>query len=154
MASLVRHANNYAVWRSLRDAFPHPYTLADAHRWVRTASSSDPPTHLAIVVSGQAVGGIGLTMGDDVYRQTAELGYWLGEAYWGRGIMTEAVRAFTEWAFDTFDLSRIAARVFDGNPGSVRVLEKCGYRFEGRFARAVVKEGRTLDELVYANIRQ
>ncbi len=152
--SLVRHADSYAVWRTLRDRFPRPYTREDAERWIRLARSCAPPTQLAIVVSEEAVGGIGLTLGEDVYRHTAELGYWLGESHWGRGIMTEAVQAFTEWAFDTFDLNRIAAHVFEQNTASKRVLEKCGYQLEGRLRAAVVKEGVLLDEWLYASVRR
>ena len=151
--ALARNANSRKVWLMLRDAFPHPYTLADAQRWIQCATSTRPPTHFAIVVEDQAAGGIGLTIGQDVYRRSAELGYWLGEPFCGRGIMTEAVKAFTEYAFAHFPLSRIAARVFEGNVGSQRVLEKAGFQLEGRLRQAVVKEGRPLDEVVYAVVR-
>lgn len=152
--SLALHANNRRVWQTLRDAFPHPYTVADAERWIQTVMAESPPTQFAIEVGGCVVGGIGLIPGADVYRHSAELGYWLGEPHWGRGIMTAAVRAITEYAFDQFDLRRIAARVFEGNVGSIRVLEKAGYRREGRLRHAVVKEGRVLDEFVYGAVRE
>ena len=93
--SLVRHANNRAIWRNLRDLFPHPYTLADARHWIQIANPSLKTTNFAIVVDGAAVGGIGLVLKDDVFRRSAEIGYWLGEEYWGRGIVSEAVRAVT-----------------------------------------------------------
>ena len=90
-------------------------------------------------------------MGDQlIFRRSAEIGYWLGEEYWGRGIVTEAVKVFTEWAFANFDLSRIYAGVFEWNPASARVMEKAGFEFEGRMKKAVTKEGRTGDELIYA----
>jgi RimJ/RimL family protein N-acetyltransferase len=152
-ASLAEHANNYKVWRNVRDRFPHPYTIEDAQRWLEHATQEDPATSFAVVVDGQAVGGIGLVLREDIYHRSAEIGYWLGEAYWGRGVMTEAVRAVCEWAFTNFDLCRIYAGVLEWNPNSARVLEKAGFQFEARLRKAVTKEGVTMDELVYALIR-
>lgn len=148
--SLVRHANSRAVWRNLRDAFPHPYTMADAIHWIQIANPTTPVTNFAIVVDGAAVGGIGLVLKDDVFRRSAEVGYWLGEAYWGRGIVTEALRAVTDYAFSSFDICRVYAGVFEWNPASARVLEKAGYEFEGRMKKSVTKDGETVDELIYA----
>ena len=153
-ASLVRHADDRAVWRNLRDGFPHPYTAADAEVWLTWVLPQDPVTHFAIEVEGEAAGGIGFTIGQDVQRRTAEIGYWLGRAHWGRGIVTEALRAVTEHAFATHNLVRIEARVFAWNTGSVRVLEKAGYALEGRLRRAVEKDGQTTDMLVYAALRR
>src|SRR6476660_8619365 len=117
-ASLVLQANSRLIWRNLRDAFPHPYTLADANHWIKIANPTTPITNFAIVVEGAAVGGIGLMLKDDVFRRSAEIGYWLGEEYWGRGIVTEAVRAVTDYAFATFDLCRVYAGVFEWNHAS------------------------------------
>lgn len=152
-ASLVRHANNYRVWRNLRNRFPHPYTLHDARLWVQAASTAEPQTNFAIVVDAQAVGGIGILLQEDVHRHSAEIGYWLGEEYWGRGIVTEAAVAVTEWAFAQFDLRRIYACVYEWNPASMRVLEKAGYECEGRLRKSVTKDGETIDELIYAIVR-
>ncbi len=152
-ASLVRHANNRNVWRNLRDEFPHPYTPADAAEWIRKATGASPETAFAIAVDGAAVGGIGLRLGHDVYRRSAEIGYWLGEAYWGRGIATEAVHAMTDYGFARFDLARLWAGVFESNPASTRVLEKAGYELEARLRQSVTKDGQTMDELLYAIIR-
>jgi RimJ/RimL family protein N-acetyltransferase len=152
--SLVRHANNYNIWRNVRDRFPHPYTMEDAQEWIRMAGEEDPQTNFAIVVRGQAAGGIGLVLKDDIYRCGAEIGYWLGEQFWGRGIMTEAVRGVTEWGFETFGLSRIYAGVLEWNPASMRVLEKAGYTFEARLRKAITKEGQVIDEFIYAVIRE
>jgi RimJ/RimL family protein N-acetyltransferase len=149
-ASLVRHANNHKIWLNVRDAFPHPYTMADAEDWIRKAGSDVPMTSFAIEVDGAAVGGIGLVLQTDIFRRTAEIGYWLGEDYWGRGIISEAVKQFTDWAFANFDIGRIYAGVFEWNPASARVLEKAGYEFEARLKKAVIKEGRIGDELIYA----
>ncbi|HXG66254.1 MAG TPA: GNAT family N-acetyltransferase [Blastocatellia bacterium] len=151
--SLVRHANNRKIWRNVRDAFPHPYTLADAQQWIQYANSMNPVAHFAIVVEGAAVGGIGFHLKEDVHRKSAEIGYWLGEAYWGRGIATAAVRAMTEYAFANFDICRLYAAVFEWNPGSARVLEKAGYEFEGRMKKSVFKDGQIIDDLIYAQVR-
>jgi ribosomal-protein-alanine N-acetyltransferase len=150
--SLVRHADNPRVWRNLRDRFPHPYTLADAARFVRRCATADPETDFAIAVGGEAVGGIGIELQEDVFRRSAEIGYWLGEAYWGRGIATEAVTAVTEFAFRRFDLCRIFAGVFSWNEASARVLTKAGYTLEGRLRKSVTKEGRTTDLLLFAAV--
>ena len=152
-ASLVRHANNRRVWINLVDLFPHPYTLDAARWWIETGSRMEGRVAFAIVVDGEAAGGIGLERGGDVYRGTAEIGYWLGEAHWGRGIATEALRAVTSWAFATLDLVRLEAGVFEWNPASARVLEKAGYTLEARHRKAVTKDGRTIDRLLYARLR-
>jgi ribosomal-protein-alanine N-acetyltransferase len=151
--SLVLNANNRRVWRNLRDSFPHPYTVADAKHWIQIANPNMPITNFAIVQETAAAGGIGLVLKDDVFRRSAEIGYWLGEEFWGRGIVTEAVRAVTEYAFSTFDLCRVYAGVFEWNPGSMRVLEKAGYEFECRMRKSVTKDGATIDEIIYAIVR-
>lgn len=151
--SLVRHADNRRVWRNLRDAFPHPYTIQDGERWLRAAGQADPETNFAIDVSGHAIGGIGLLLRDDIYRCSAEIGYWLGEQFWGRGIMTEAVKAVTDYGFVTFHLARIFASVFEWNPASMRVLEKAGYTLEAQIRKGVFKDGQLIDEFLYAIVR-
>jgi RimJ/RimL family protein N-acetyltransferase len=152
LPALVKHANNRSVSENLRDRFPSPYTEAHARQWVDFASREDPPCHFAVVVDGEMVGGIGVNVQPDVFRRSAEIGYWLGEAYWGRGIMTEAVPAVTRYALDTLDICRVFAGVFDPNPGSSRVLEKAGYVLEGRLHRAVCKNGQMRDQLMYAYV--
>ena len=151
--SLVRHANNRRVWLMLRDQFPHPYTRADADAWLAHAATQRPVTSFAIVVAGEAAGGIGVAPQPDVHRRSAEVGYWLGEAFWNRGIATAAVRTFTGYAFDAFDLIRIFGGVFSTNPASMRVLEKAGYTREGVLRRSVVKDGQVLDQVLYAVTR-
>jgi RimJ/RimL family protein N-acetyltransferase len=151
--SLVAHANNYKVWRNLRDRFPHPYTAEDAREWIRHVGEESPRTNFAIIVDGEAAGGIGLILNSDIHRCSAEIGYWLGEAFWGRGVVTEAVRALTQWAFDNFNLSRIYAAVLEWNPASMRVLEKAGYQFEGRLRNAVIKQNQVMDEFIYSILR-
>jgi ribosomal-protein-alanine N-acetyltransferase len=150
--SLVRQANNRRISQNLRDAFPHPYTVDDADRWLAVANKHDPPTNFAIVVEGAAVGGIGLVLKEDVYYRSAEVGYWLGEQYWGRGIVSEALQAVSDYAFRTFDVVRLYAGVFGWNPASARVLEKAGFSFEARLKNAITKDGRMTDELIYAKV--
>jgi ribosomal-protein-alanine N-acetyltransferase len=151
--SLVRNADNMKIWQNVRDRFPHPYDWTDADQWISQMVQQDPATHFAIVVDGNAVGGIGIELKDDIHRRSAEIGYWLGEPYWNRGIISEALNIVTAFAFDRFDLCRIYASVFDWNPASARVLEKAGFSLEGRLKKAVTKDGNTLDELMYAIVR-
>ena len=152
-ASLVRHANNRKIWINLRDSFPYPYRLSDAHQWISSAAFASPVTDFAIEIDCAAAGGIGLRLREDVFRRSAEIGYWLGEEYWGRGVVTEAVAAMTEYAFSAFGLLRVYAGVFAWNPASMRVLEKAGYRLEGVMRKGAVKDGRTVDEYIYAIVR-
>lgn len=153
-AALVKHANNRKVWLNLRDAFPHPYTEADARAWIQLAMAQVPELNFAIASGKEAIGGIGLQPQSDVHRRTAEIGYWLAEPYWGQGIATKAVQSLTEYAFVSFDLVRIFGGVFEWNPASARVLEKAGYSYEGRFRKSVTKDGKTIDQLVYAIIKE
>lgn len=152
-ASLAHHANNRNVSRNLRDAFPFPYTVADANAFLERRVGRVPPDNLAIEVAGEAAGGLGLRLHDDVSRGTAELGYWLAEPYWGKGIMTVAVLAMVGFGFDRFSLRRIEAPVFDRNIASARVLEKAGFSLEGRLRRAFIKDGEVMDALLYAIVR-
>ena len=150
--SLVDHANNRNVWINLRDRFPHPYTVADARGWLQSVAEARPETNFAIEVDNLAVGGIGFCVQDDVSFRSAEIGYWLGEEFWGRGICTEALVAVSRFALASHDLCRLYAHVFEWNSRSARVLEKAGYVFEGRLRKSVTKDGRTIDQLMYAMI--
>ncbi|WP_437735493.1 GNAT family N-acetyltransferase [Sorangium sp. So ce1335] len=152
--ALTKNANDRRVWANLRDRFPHPYTRADAEAWIAHCAQAQPAEALAIVVDGEAAGAIGLERFGDVHRCTAEIGYWLGAAYWGRGLATEAVRALTRVGFEQLGLERIQAGIFDWNGASSRVLEKAGYAFEARMRRHVVKDGRVGDVLLYARVRE
>ena len=151
-SSLSRHANNRRIWLMVRDRFPSPYTIEDAEHWVRHCMRALPATDFAIEVDGEASGGIGVVLRDDVERVSAELGFWLGEAMWGRGVMTDAVSGFVPWALERFSLQRIYAHVFERNPASARVLEKSGFTREARLRRAVIKEGQILDEWLFARV--
>ncbi len=152
--ALVRHANNAKVAFNLRDLFPHPYTRDAGRLFIETAEHA-PERRWAIVVDGEACGGVGVHLKEREERRTAEIGYWLGEAFWGRGIVTEVVGAVTDWTFRTYpDLLRLEAGVFEGNPGSMRVLEKNGYVLEGRMKSRIVKAGVVRDQLMYARLRR
>lgn len=152
-ASLVRHANDREVWRNLRDRFPHPYTPGDAEVWLTWVAQQTPATHWAIEVEGEAAGGIGFTIGEDVHARVAEIGYWLGKRHWGRGIGTEALRAVTAHAFGAHDLLRMEAHAFGWNAASHRVLDKAGYVREACLRQAVVKDGEVTDLMIYAVLR-
>jgi RimJ/RimL family protein N-acetyltransferase len=151
--SLVRHADDPAVARFLRDRFPQPYTADDGRRWIAINRTIVPATAFAIVVEGAACGGVGITPGSDVERAGAEIGYWLGQAYWGRGIATEALALMSDYAFATFPVLRLWAVVFEGNPASERVLEKAGYACEGVLRQAAIKDGRVFDLTMFALLR-
>ena len=150
--SLVEHANNRNISVNLRDAFPHPYLKRDGRQFLRRMRATRPETTFAIAVSGQAVGAIGFVLRDDVDRVSSEIGYWLGEPLWGRGIMTEALVAVTQYAVATYGLTRLFALPFASNAASCRVLEKAGYVVEARLRRSVIKDGAVVDQLQYAFI--
>ena len=150
VSSLVSHANDRDIWLNLRDRFPHPYTRKDGVGFVKLARAMRPEVHFAIDVSGEAVGAIGFLLRDDVDRVSAEVGYWLGRAHWGRGIATEALVGVTRYACDTHGLTRMFATPFAHNLASCRVLEKAGYMLEGRLTRSAIKDGQVLDQLQYA----
>ena len=150
--SLVKHANNRNIWMNLRDRFPHPYTRRDGLEFLRHAQQQRPETAFAIVVDGEAVGGIGFQLNGDVERVSAEIGYWLAEPFWGRGITSEALAALTRYAIDTHRLTRIYALPFAWNLASCRVLEKAGYVLEARLRRSAIKDGQITDQMQYAYI--
>jgi [ribosomal protein S5]-alanine N-acetyltransferase len=152
-AALVRHADDRAVWRNLR-RLPHPFTRADAEAWLAFAAANPPPEGIfAIDVGGEAVGTIALERGENIEALSYEVGYWLARPLWGRGIMTEAVRAVTAAAFAEPDVVRVFAPVFSWNAASMRVLEKAGYAREAVLVRAGVKDGTVMDRVIYAITR-
>ena len=152
-ASLARHGNNRVIWRNLRDRFPHPYNVDDSMGYIEFILAKNPYHSLAIEVDGEAVGGLSLRIGEDIERLSAEIGYWIGEPYWGRGIMSAACRAVSDLVLRDFDIERLEARVFAWNPASMRVLEKCGFEREGVLRRSVFKDGQVIDAVLYARVR-
>jgi [ribosomal protein S5]-alanine N-acetyltransferase len=147
---LVTHANNRSIWLNLRDRFPHPYTARDGRAFLKHMREQQPETAFAIAVNGEAAGSIAFQLGGDVERVSAEIGYWLGQPFWGRGIATEALVALTEYAIATHGLTRVFAVPFASNTRSCRVLEKAGYVLEGRLRRSAIKDGVITDQLQYA----
>ena len=153
--SLAEHANDRRIWINLRDRFPHPYALRDARAFIDAAAAMRPRSYFAIAIDGKAVGGIGYTPHEDVERVSAEIGYWLGVPFWGRGIMTSALAAVTAYAFrEHAGLRRIYALPYAWNSTSARVLEKAGYRLEGRMRQSAIKDGKVTDQLLYAIVRE
>ena len=148
--SLARHANDRGIWLNLRDRFPHPYADADAQAFIAYAAQLNPVTAFAIDVDGAAVGSLNLMPGHDIERVSTEIGYWLGRALWGRGIVTDAVIAATEYAFTTLGMRRVFAVPFVRNVASHRTLEKAGYVREGMMRRSAIKDGELLDQFLYA----
>lgn len=149
LAALVHHANNPKIAQQLRDVFPSPYTDADGRAFIAMASGSTPPTVLAIVVAGEPAGGVGLVPRTGNERHSAEVGYWLGEALWGRGIGPEALRLMMRYAVETFQVSRLEAFTVATNRRSCRTLEKAGFLLEGRPRKSFLKDGVLHDQCAY-----
>lgn len=150
---LVELANDWEIAKNLRDAFPHPYTLADAEGYLGRCESGVIPQSFAITIDDRLVGGCGLKLREDIERCSAEIGYWIGKPYWGRGLTTAAVRAVTAHAFENLGLLRVYALPFEENLASARVLEKAGYLREGLLRNAAIKKGRVRNMIMYASTR-
>ena len=153
--ALVAHANDPAVVRNLFDGFPQPYTLADATAWATHEShSGDFGWVWGIVVDGGVVGCIGLHQAAGWMRCNAEIGYWIGQSHWRRGITTDAVRQVTDWAFAAVpELTRVVAPIFAWNDGSQAVVRKCGYVREGELKQSAIKDGQVIDRVLWAAYR-
>lgn len=152
--ALLRHANDPAVARYLSLRFPHPYTPADADAWFDFLDSQDDPEGWAIEVDGEAVGGVGVRRGVAEFAHSGELGYWLGRAYWGRGLMTAAVRVVVPFAMARWGLSRLTAYAASENRGSMRVLEKSGFEREGLMRARAIRDGQAQDHVVFGLVRR
>ena len=150
LPSLQRHANNPNIAKFMTNQFPHLYTL-DAGRTFIEFAHNENHSHLwAIEYEGKAIGGIGLHTTHDVLRKNVEIGYWIGEDFWGRGMMSEAIKETVQWAFEHLDVSRIYARVFGNNLRSASLLEKCGFQKEVHVKDGIFKNNEFLDELIFA----
>lgn len=152
-ADFARVANNINIARYQRDLFPHPCSQVSAERYIRVCSDSDEICSKAIFADNSFVGFVGASRKDDVSQKSAELCYWLDEKYWGMGIMTGAVRLFTDYYFENHDVVRIYAITFSDNIGSCRVLEKAGYELEGVMKKSAYKLGEYHDCSIYAAVR-
>ena len=154
-ADLVRHANNANVAKHLRERFPQPYTRQAAEEWVAACKVQSPALNLAITADDRVIGSIGLLPGSDSSRASAEVGYWIGEEFWGRGIATQALQEIVAYGFRTLsELNRIFAYVDEGHSASLRVLEKNGFRREGHLLGATLKRGELRNLFLYAITRQ
>ena len=153
LRALLHHANNLNIAINLRDQFPNPYTRHDGIDFLDYAHTQEPECSFAIEYGGEVVGGVGFQLGRDIARISAEMGYWLGEEFWGRGFATRAVTATSEWAFDNYKLTRVYAFVFAHNVASIRVLEKARFEREGLLRRSAIKNGVVIDQLLYAKVR-
>jgi len=150
---LSRLANNKKIWNTLRDMFPYPYQMADAEKFIDMIKQQDPQATFAIEYERKFVGVIGIILQQDVYRKSAEIGYWIGEPYWNKGISTVALKLMTAYGFKELNLEKLFAGVFEGNEASIRVLEKCGYQFEGVSRKAVFKNNKLIDELRFGKLK-
>lgn len=148
--SIAENANHREVWINLRDRMPYPYSVDDAVDWLRGVESENPRLSFVIDVDGQAIGGIGLVPGSDIERCAAEVGYWIGPAYWGRGIATVALKRICDYAFRDLGLLRLFAVPIAWNAASFRVLEKAGFAREGIMRNACIKDGKVADMVLYA----
>jgi len=146
---LATVANERELWLTLRDRFPHPYGLADAEGYISYIHGSKTEIVKVIEVDGEFAGIAGVILMDDVYDGTGEVGYWLGKAYWSKGIMTKALQAFVSFCKDDLKLRKLEAGVFSSNPASMKVLEKCGFVMEGVKRSKIIKAGEILDEHMY-----
>jgi len=150
--SLVKYANNHNVAKWLTNGFPHPYTDKDGKAYLSMIANDNPTKVFAIEVNREAVGSIGIFPQTDIHEKNAEMGYWLAEEYWGKGIMTKAIKEIVNYGFLTFDIVRIFARPFSTNLNSQRVLEKAEFVFEARLKKALFKNGEFMDELIYSKL--
>lgn len=148
--SLIKYANNWNIAKNLTNQFPHPYTIQDGKAFIEYATKDDPIHIFAIEVNQEAVGGIGIHPQSDIFIKNAELGYWLGEPFWGYGIVSKAIKQIIQFGFSTFDIERIFARPYGTNFASQKILEKNNFLLEGRYNNILYKNGEYLDELIYA----
>ena len=137
---------------NLRDSFPHPYGIQDAESFISSIIETGPATVFAIANQSEAIGSIGLMPGKHVHRYTVELGYWLAEPYWGKGIMTQAVQSLSEYAIHDLKMHRVFAEPYTTNPASARVLDKAGFTCEGILRSSEFKNGKVLDQYLYSYI--
>jgi len=149
---LVELCDNPKIWKNLRDSFPSPYTLSDAHKFIALCHAENPKVSFAIDYAGVLVGHIALIPQTDVHKYSAELGYWIGEPYWSRGIASKAVALIVEYGFITLKFNRIFAKVFDYNRASQRVLEKAGFKQEGILESSIFKDDIFCDEFIYGKV--
>jgi RimJ/RimL family protein N-acetyltransferase len=146
---LAAIANNKNIWSNVLDSFPSPYTVMDALQWINKESTAQPVTKFAIEFQGNVVGGIGMILNDDVYRNTVELGYFVGETFWGKGIATNAIQTIVEHIQKNYSVNRVMARVYAHNKASMKALQKAGFHLEGIQEKAAIKNNLLIDVFVW-----
>ena len=152
---LAAIANNKNIADNLRDGFPFPYSINDARNWLNMILPENlPPRFFAITVDALLVGSIGIVSKEDIYRKNFEIGYFLSEEYWGKGIATKAIKAATSYAFNDFDVVRVYAEPFADNQGSRRALEKAGFTLEATLKRNVIKNEIIKDSCIYSVLKE
>ena len=149
---LAAIANNKKIWLNVRDLFPHPYTVTDALQWIAYTSEQNPPQNFAIEYQYQVAGSIGVLLKDDVYRKSIEIGYFIGEPFWGKGIATQAVALLMAHIEKSYDMVRVSAEVFEHNKPSMRVLEKNGFILESIRIKSVYKNNQLLNDYVWVKL--
>lgn len=147
---LVSLANNKNVAQFMADVFPHPYSVENGKTFIAFATSNPNSKIFAIIANGKPVGSIGLHLQSDILRKNAEIGYWLGEAFWGKGIITKAIPQMVDYGFKNMDIVRIFARIYGTNLPSQNAITKSGFKQEARFEKTIFKNNEFLDELIYA----
>jgi [ribosomal protein S5]-alanine N-acetyltransferase len=152
-ASLARHADNVNVWRWMSDSFPHPYTLQIAEHWCTRGHVEFGGDNWAIALNDEAVGGCGIQQGQAQFVCSAEVGWWLAQEHWGRGIASRVARALVTRGFETARITRLFAPIHAGNTRSMRVAEKAGFVLEGIQRKSAIKAGRPIDRHLYALVR-
>jgi [ribosomal protein S5]-alanine N-acetyltransferase len=151
---LVFQANNAKLAATMRDSFPFPYTLADAEYWIHSNLLIDPPINFAVSAEDQFAGGAGFILKKDIHRKSVEIGYWLGESFWGKGIGSLVIAALVRHIFSLYDVHKIFAEVFSNNPASMRALEKNGFHLEAILKKAIYKNNQFLDAYLWAIFRE
>lgn len=151
---LVDLANNKNIAQFMADVFPHPYTIENGKTFIAFATSNPNSKIFAIINDGKPVGSIGLHLQTDILRKNAEIGYWLGEQHWRKGIITQAIPQMIDYGFKNMDIVRIFARIMGNNKASQKVVEKCGFKLEGKYDKTLYKNEEYLDELIYAIRKQ
>ncbi len=152
--NLVKYANNFNIAKNLTDKFPYPYTITDGEKFIEFASLDNPKHIFAIEINGEAVGGIGIHPQTDILKKNAELGFWIGEPFWGQKVISKAISQIIDFGFSNYEIDRIFARAFGENIASQKVLEKNNFILEAKFEKILFKNDEYIDELVFAFRRE
>ena len=150
---LAKHGNNPEIAKNLRDSFPFPYTIEHAKAWVQYVKEHEMDSRFAITYRDEAIGEIGFVSQPDVHRFSAEIGYWLSQEHWGKGLMTKAVKKTSQYALEQCGIVRLYADVVEQNKASRKLLSNCGYQLEGVFPKHIYKNGQFYDQYVYGLVR-